>query len=165
MEWGDLSYLIFSSSHACLQFSPFLSISTAFLSFSLPHRLEVSLRSRLYRQVVQSPWGTFPASLLSFHHALPFPPSLSMLAGCLARKSVLDLFVLSALCIWTVLCARLGLRPEVRVRVCFVSLRENVITLQFMNLKLTWLCLPKSATLKFELCWFRKRLFPNKGYC
>lgn len=33
MEWGDFSYLIFSSSHACLQFSPFLSISTAFLSF------------------------------------------------------------------------------------------------------------------------------------
>lgn len=79
--------------------------------------------------------------------------SLCVLPGYLARRAVLDLFVLSALCIWMVLCARLGLRPEVRVsariRVCFVSLRENVITLQFMNLKLTWLRLPKSATLKF----------------
>lgn len=40
--------------------------------------------------------------------------SLSVFPGCLARRTVLDLLVLSALCIWTLLCARLGLRPEVR---------------------------------------------------
>lgn len=82
--------------------------------------------------------------------------SLSVLPGCLARGTVLDLLVLSALCIWTVLCARLGLRPDVRagasagasarIGVCFVSLREKVITLQFMNLKLTWRRLPKAAS-------------------
>lgn len=82
------------------------------------------------------------------------PPSLlsrSILPGCLARRTVLDLFFLSALCIWMVLCATLGLRPDVRASgcTCFVSLRGNVITLQFVNLKLTWLHLTKSATLKF----------------
>lgn len=75
MEWGDFSYLIFSSSHARLQFSPFLSISAAFLSFHFVFPsckcLEVSRRSRRYRQVVQNPRGTFSASLLSFHNVLP----------------------------------------------------------------------------------------------
>lgn len=79
--------------------------------------------------------------------------SRSILPGCLARRTVLDLFFLSAPCIWMVLCARLGLRPDVRAGgcMCFVSLRENVITLRFVNLKLTWLHRPKSATLKFLL--------------
>lgn len=75
MEWGDFSYLIFSSSHERLQFSPFLSISTAFLLFHFVFPsckcLEVSRRSRRYRQVVQNPRGTFSASLLSSHNVLP----------------------------------------------------------------------------------------------
>lgn len=167
MEWGDFSYLIFSSSHARLQFSPFLSISTAFLSFHFVFpsckRLEVSRRSRRYRQVVQNPRGTFSASLLSFHYVLPLSPlSLSALPGCLAHRTGLDLFFLSALCIWMVLCARLGPGPDVRASVCmrvyFVS--QNVFTLQFVNLKRTWLRLPKSATLKFQPSRFRKSLYP-----
>lgn len=156
MEWGDFSYLIFSSSHACLQFSPFLSILTAFLSFhSIFFRcLEVSLRSRRYRQVVQNPWGTFPASLLSFPHVLPLSaPSLFAYYPAVwhAEPCWISSFYLHCASGWYCV-LELGCGQKyvwVRIRVCFVSLRENVITLQFMNLKLTWLRLPKSATLKF----------------
>lgn len=136
--------------HACLQFSPLLSILTAFLSF---HSFSPPSFGGQFAVTAVQTGGPKP---LRYFSSLAFPASLhslslSVLPGCLARWTMLDLFVLSALCIWIVLCARLGLRPEVhvsaRIRVCFVSLHENVITLQFTNLKLTWLRLPKSATL------------------
>lgn len=122
MEWGDLSYLIFSSSHACLQFSPFLSISTAFLSFhsSFFFFFFPSFGGQFAVTAVQT-GGPKPLRYSSslFTFLSPCSPSLrslslSVFPGCLARRTVLDLLVLSALCIWTLLCARLGLRPEVR---------------------------------------------------
>lgn len=116
----ELSHFLFIPCMSPIFTFPFHLDGISFVSFFvffffLLHRLEVSLRSRQYRQVVQNPWGTFAASLLSFHCVLPLSApslSLSVLPGCLARRTVLDLLVLSALCIWMVLCARLGLRPE-----------------------------------------------------
>ncbi len=106
----------------------------------------------------------FTLSLWSLHPSLSL--SLSLSVGCLAGRTMLDLSVLSALCIWMALCARLGLQPDVCVCVCVcvcvrahicagvfvwicacmcISLLANVITLQFMNLKLAWLSPPRSA--------------------
>lgn len=165
MEWGDFSYLIFSSSHERLQFSPFLSISTAFLWFHFVFSVAQMFGGQSAVTAVQTGGPKPPRYFLSLFTFLsqcsPSLLSLSIFPSCLAHRTGLDLVFLSAACIWMVLCARLGLGPDVRAwEWVFVSLRENVITLQFVSLKLAWLRLPKSATLKFQPSRFRKSLYP-----
>lgn len=167
MEWGDFSYLIFSSSHERLQFSPFLSISTAFLSFHFVFPsckcLEVSRRSRRYRQVVQNPRGTSSAALLSFHNVLPLSSRFPYFPAVWhTEPGWISSFYLHRASGWY--CALDLGWGQAYVHESgsffFVSLHENVITLRFVNLKLTWLRLPKSATLKFQPSRFRKSLYP-----
>lgn len=122
MEWGDLS--ISFSLHP-------MHVSNFHLSFPSPQHFFRFIRlffffffpsfgGQFAVTAVQT-GGPKPLRYSSslFTFLSPCSPSLrslslSVFPGCLARRTVLDLLVLSALCIWTLLCARLGLRPEVR---------------------------------------------------
>ena len=149
MEWGDFSCLVFPSPCACLQFPAFFlsffpSVLPSFLPsfflqhslalFSSPWCLEVIQRSCQYRQVVQKPRGSFSIfSLASISNVLSLSTlflslSLSLLPGCLAGRTMLDHSVLSALCIWMALCARVGLQPGVRAS-AWVFVRIGLVCL------------------------------------
>lgn len=177
-------FLLLSCMSPVFIFLPFFFFSLSFclslwLSFSLPSlysswsSLEVVQRSASTDRWSKTPEVFFPSLrwppfLLHFLYVLFLSlspaPFLSVLPECLARRTMLDLSVLSALCIWMALCARLGQQPGVsvcvgvwpRAGVCvglwicvcvcvLFSLLANVI----MHLKLAWLFVTQSATHKF----------------
>lgn len=173
MEWRDFSYLIFSSSHACLKFPLFslsFSISLSVFSLSLfsPWKcLEVRKRSWEYRQVVQNPWGTFSVSLLSFQ-CIPFTtphphPPLYYPTVWQAGPCWISQFYLHCAsgwhCVLELGCSQNCVRAHAFMRVCVcVSLLEIIIMFKFMNLKLAWLYLPQSATCKLYPSWCQKKV-------
>ena len=177
MERGDFSSLIFSSSWAYLQFWThssqqisahhediqrsfggharwFKTPEVLFLPLHWPQFFPYFLYNLHILHFHSPPIFLSPPHALSLSFSLPlYPssaPSISVLPSYLAGRTSLDRSALSALCIWTALCARVGLQPGVSRSAWLQSCCMNIAWFYVLHLPLPSFFSPDAETVSAD---------------